>query len=296
MSFISSIFGGGGGSKTQTIRNVTEIPPQTAAEKALTGIQVEAAGEQLEFGRELKEQFPELFAQLESDLTKLTEASERVSEELGAGAPNLAEATDAVFAQLQSGGQVTAEDIQNVGRAVSAAFDVGARDISAAAERQLKDVRDILAPSRGLRPGDAPIQDVGGRIGEEATRQTGQLARGLGAAGAQELIDLPLRRATTLSNIALGQQQLGLQVTGFQQDLRNAALENRLRLAALQSETSLSLAGLQPVGAATLSTLTSARTAQPTISGTSTVTDRPGFIDFLRAGASAGLAASRGFG
>lgn len=283
MGFLSD----GGGTDTKA-QQVTTFPGPTPGETQLVGIQVEASQEQLDFGRTLKEDFPELFDLINTDLVKLNQASEAAIDKLGAESPNLQAATDEVFGQLATLGIATPAEIQQITAATTAAFEVGARDIEAGGQRALRDVRDILAPSRGLRPSDAPIQEAGGRIGEEVARQTGQLGRTLGATAAQAILDRPFQRAELASNIGLGQQQIATQNLGFQQELREAAFSNRIRLAALQTDTSLSLAGLSPTGAATLSTLAQTRIAQQTVAGTGSSNVRLGPLQITQGLSKAG--------
>ena len=153
---------------------------------------------------------------------------------------------------IEQGGRATEQDIADIKRAADAASAEGALALSNFAERQLIDIRDILTPSRGLRPGDTPIRDAGGRVGAEATRQFGELQQRLRTVQAQQELSLPLTRQGFTAELTGFQQNLAQAAREFQVGLRQQAFENRLRLAATRSGAFANLLGVPFAGTGAL--------------------------------------------
>lgn len=178
-----------------------KLPSVTADEQRLLQISVDLAREQLastqrqsEIQKFLFDQFPEIF-----DF---------------AGQPALdpnafAEDLDALRGDVNQ----SRVDIE---RAAENALRLGESDIARFQQQGLEGIRDVLAPSRGLRPGDSPILAAGGNIVEEALRQQGQLVRSVRGQEAAALSSLPFER--------------GAATLDFQQALAQQAFQNRLAL------------------------------------------------------------------
>lgn len=136
---------------------------------------------------------------------------------------------------IEKGGRATPEDIADIKRAADAASEEGAIAIRHFADRLLIDIRDVLTPARGLRPQDTPIREEGGRVGAEATRQFGELQARLRTVQAQQELTLPLARQGFTAELTGFQQNLAQAAREFQIGLRQQAFDNRLRLAATES-------------------------------------------------------------
>lgn len=151
--------------------------------------------------------------------------------------------------RLERGGRATDEEKRLIAEATGAAEAEGTSEIERFREESLRDIRDIMAPARGLRPTDTPIAgDASGRIAAEAVRQKGQLSSAMAKARAEGELNFPLARDALLSGIGQAQQQLAQGAQSFQQQLREAAFNARLAIAAQQTQGGLGLLGISPAG------------------------------------------------
>ena len=180
------------------------LPPPTEEERQLQKLSVKLADEQLsaaerqsELADFLFENMPELFESLR-----------------GSGALD----EDALGEELEAlrTGSATTEQKQLISDAVSHALELGESDINRFMQSGLERVRDVLAPERGLRPGDSPIMGLGSDITEEGQRMQGQLVNQLRGYEADTLLNMPFER--------------GLATTQLQAQLQQEAFNNRLRL------------------------------------------------------------------
>ena len=213
------------GSKT-----TTTVDPPSEEEKALQQKQLELADFQLE---ELRRQ-SELQQQFAADIGPLLEqqtADAELARERGEALfPVQEELLQLALDDIRRGGAATPEQIGLIEEAASAGIAAGGVDIERFRTEGLEALREELAPSLGLRPGDTPILDRGARVAAEATRQGGQLAQRFRGAAATAQLSLPLAQSQLLQASALGQQSLGLATQQFQEKLRQAAFTNRLNL------------------------------------------------------------------
>ncbi len=131
---------------------------------------------------------------------------------------------------LGGGPRLTPEQEANIAAASQAAFATGSADITAARQDALRDVREELAPSRGLRPSDTPIVDRGGRIAQESVRATGRLRSTIAGQEAAARISLPLEQSRLRQAASQFQQQQAAGATNVQNALRSNAFANRLNL------------------------------------------------------------------
>lgn len=145
-------------------------------------------------------------------------------------APLQQQLLEAQLKQAINGGNATPEQLAQIDAATSAAFNSGQSDINSASTDALTQLREQLAPGLGLRPTDTPILDRGDLIQKEAVRQLGQLRTNLAGTNATARINLPLAQqqignatANNTANIATATQQ-------FQQQLAQAAINNRMTL------------------------------------------------------------------
>ena len=147
-------------------------------------------------------------------------------------------------------GQLTPEEEALISQIEEQSIASGESDINRFTEEGLGLLKQEVGPSRGLRFGDAPILDRGGRLVGEGIRQQGQLQRDVRGRGAQQRLDFPLERQR------------------FQEMLRENSRRFRLGLAGTAGQLGLGFAGLtDPFKQQSL--FLAERLGQPTRVGTS---------------------------
>lgn len=149
--------------------------------------------------------------------------------------------------EIRRGGAATDEQKRLIGDVTNRALDAGTSDVRNALDYGLRDIREQLAPARGMRPDDAPIQDAGQRLALEALRQQGVLTSNLRGAQANAELNFPLNASQLTSSLTQFQQQFGTGMNQFMQQLRQQALSNRNAFSA-QLFTSPMAAGEQGIG------------------------------------------------
>jgi hypothetical protein len=200
------------------------------------------------------------------------------SSEQQAGAAGRQEVQDLLLQNLRNVAQSPEAISQAITGQADLAIESGLEDINSLARRLGITLRTELAPARGLRPTDTPILDRGGEIQRAGIEQAGQLIRGVRSAEAAQQAQLPLQIQQLLgqlggaqtqagqagagltsqlagasagldlsrlgfgSEVASGQQQLLGANQQFQQQLADAAAQNRLAL------TGQFLGGVQGAG------------------------------------------------
>lgn len=219
MGFISDIFGGG----SETVVQQANLTPE---QRELINRQVELADFQL---AELKRQ--------RRFQGQAFESAESTAEALDRPDAVQQELLDDQLDRIRAGGQATPEEIDLINQAVEQALAAGETDIERFRSEGLESLREELAPQLGLRPGDTPILDRGGRIVAESQRQQGQLVSGLRGQQALSRLNFPLQRASTVGVLNQNLQE-------FQSRLRQSAFTNRLQLAGARSTAGLGLAGV----------------------------------------------------
>lgn len=253
---MGGIFGGGSSGSSSTVVNV---PGPTAEETELTKQQIELQKQQIEILKQQRVEQGTAFEFLQKSLDELNKRQASLETD-----PVLKEITDLQLDVLRRGGRASPEERQLIKEATDAALAQGASDIETAQTAALKGVRDVLAPSRGLRPTDTPIQDQANQIGAEGVRQLGQLTRGLRGAQASAELDFPLARGQFLTEVSGFASNLAQASREFQAGLREQAFQNQLALAGMRQQGQLGLMGVQPSGAAALQALTNVRRSQTT--------------------------------
>jgi hypothetical protein len=180
--------------------------------------------------------------------------------------------------RIEAGGAATEEEKRLISEATQSAERLGAEQIGTFQREATETLRDVLAPSRGLRPTDRPIVERAEEVGRESIRQHGRLVGELAKTQAETTLQFPLQRGTILSQMGQFQQELALRKADFQTRLQQTAAENRLRLQGLRSQSTLGLLSVQPLGQSTLNTLISGRYGQQPV-----VTEQKGIADLLKA-------------
>lgn len=283
-------FLGGGSSGSST--TVVNVPGPTAEETELTKQQIELQKLQIEILQESREEQGIAFEFLQESLDELNRLSTEAADD-----PLTKELQEIQLDIIRRGGKASPEERESIKQATEFALAEGASDIEAFSKQAVTDIRDILAPARGLRPTDTPIVDRAAAVGVEATRQFGQLERNLRGAQATAELNFPLARGEFVAGVAAFQQQLQEGSRNFQQSLRDAAFANQLRLAGLQQEGSLGLLGIAPTGASALASIAAVRAAQTTTTSSFSKSSSPGFLGILGGvgGFLSGVGAVRGF-
>jgi hypothetical protein len=210
----------------------TTVQPSapTAEEAALQQKQLELATFQLEELRRQSTLQQEFAADIGPLLEQQTADAQLARERGEALFPIQEELLQLALDDIRRGGAATPEQIELIQQAGDAALERGGVDIERFRTEGLTALREELAPSLGLRPGDTPILDRGARVAAEATRQGGQLAAGVRGAEATARLNFPLAQSQLLQSSALGQQSLAQATSQFQDQLRQAAFTNRLNL------------------------------------------------------------------
>ena len=173
---------------------------------------------------------------------------------------------------IRQGTSATDQERALINAATEAAITSGTSDINEARRLGLEALREELAPSLGLRPGDTPILDRGARLAAESARQTGQLVTDLRGQQAEQELLFPLERGRFESQ-QIGQAQGD--ILGFRNLLANIQAEaanNRLRLAQGATGGGLGLLGAQTQGQFGLSSAISGFQA-PRLAGRTTRTE-----------------------
>ena len=239
-------------------KSTTSVPPISPEERRLADIGARLGEEQLG-NIQRQGEFQGLFSQfadplMQSLFSSLGLSGQRISDPnqalLSGGAPVSIQPTTGAGGTgtpgrlgFGSAGQPTTGQVSSdyetglINQAIEMALASGKSDIDTAFQESLDILKQNLAPSLGLRPGDTPIIDRGGKLALEATRQKSQLSRGLRGQQAQ-----------------------------FLQDLEQRSFANRAQLLGAIQGGGLGLAGLGGAGN-TLGALTAGRTAQSSTSG-----------------------------
>ena len=236
----------GGGSKT------TVVPAKATSEEialqkqqlVLGEAQLESIQQQTELQTKI---FDELFAEktpqeleieaLRGDLTiSQLERAERL-------APLEEELFNLQLEAIKNPG-ANEEQIALIEEAIQAAQISGEADITRFTSDALTQVKDVLAPRRGLRPTDSPIIDRGSEIARRGIDLKGDLTKKLAEIGATAKLNFPL----AVSQFQAGAAGVGTQISEaaqqFQQQLANSAIINRLNLTNVVSGSGLGLASI----------------------------------------------------
>ena len=234
MGFIGDILG----AKTKTVSRVA----LSGEQKELTQQQVTLGEFQLEELERQRTAQDEAFGAVEPSLD---EFDRFVAEQTGDTAQLDAaqdELLQDMLERIRAGGEATPLEIELINSATEQALAAGESDITRFLKEGLTQLREELAPQLGLRPGDTPILDRGGRAVAESARQQGQLVRDLRGQQFSTRLGFPLQRAGVLGGLNLGQQNIGQSIKEFQANLKQSAFINRLQLASGKAAAGLGLA------------------------------------------------------
>ncbi len=213
--------------KTKT---TTNVPPPTATELALQDKQLELATfqlTQLQTQADLQAQFAE---QLGPALEQQQLDADAARDQLAITQPIQNELLQLALDDARQGTAATPEQISLIEEAGDAAVERGSTDIERFRTDSLTALREELAPSLGLRPGDTPILDRGSRVAAEATRLGGNLSESVRGAEATAKLNFPLAQGQLALAQTTGASSVSQAMADFQSRLRSAAFSNRLSL------------------------------------------------------------------
>jgi len=155
----------------------------------------------------------------------------------GAGDPIVDELVQGDLNRIRGGGEASDYQRQYLQQIADESIGLANSDIDAGLSDSLMQVRDILAPSRGLRTTDSPILDRGQLLAKEALRLKSQFAGSARAAQAKGMLEYPLAQGQVV-----GEWSSALK--DFQDRLKQSATQNRLALLSGIQGGGLALAGV----------------------------------------------------
>lgn len=132
--------------------------------------------------------------------------------------------------EIRRGGRATDEQKALIGEIANRAIETGDTDISRFLDKGFQQLREDLAPARGLRPTDSPMLDAGGQVLEEALRQKGQLTSQVRGAQANAELNFPLNASQVYSAQNQFQQNFNANMGQFLSQQRQTAEQNRSAL------------------------------------------------------------------
>lgn len=256
----------GGGSKSTTTTTVTQTPE----ERAFTQKQIELATQQLRLVEEQHGWQSELYQLTKPLLQKYglmvdQEFADYNTPEAAAlrdkyrtleGAqldsqirnlPIQEELLQRQLDEIRRGGRATDEQKALIGEIANRALEAGESDIGNFLQRGLGQIREELAPARGLRPTDSPMIDAGGELAMEALRQQGLLTSNIRGAQANAELNFPLNASQVYGQANQWQQQFNQGMNQFLAGMRQNAVQNRAQLMG-QMFTAPMAAGEQGIG------------------------------------------------
>jgi hypothetical protein len=146
---------------------------------------------------------------------------------------------------IRQGPGATPEQQRLINESTEAQIRRGEEDILGFGREALGLITQEVAPSRGLRPSDTPIQDRAFRLGGELARQQGQLVSNLRGGQALAELNFPLAAQAQQAGISQFQQGLAQSQQQFQQQLQQQAIANRLNLFGQVGQLGLGSIGAQ---------------------------------------------------
>lgn len=163
---------------------------------------------------------------------------------LGGQQGNLNAGLNQLAGNIAGGYAATPQQISLIQQATQGAYNAGAANINQQTTQGLQQLRNELAPARGLRPNDTPIVDRGAQIVSQGNAALSSLNSQLQGQAAQQQLQYPLQvGAQNLAGLGL-EGQYATQQQAFLSQLQQQALQNRLSLAGALSGTGLNIAGL----------------------------------------------------
>lgn len=238
-----------GGSKTTSTTTVT----QTAEEKEYTKQQIELAKQQLQFLQEehgwqseiytltkpLLQKYSLMveqdFAEMQTPEYQAMKAKQAQLDSLNLDSalrqvPIQEELLQRQLDEIRRGGAATDEQKALIKQIADRAIETGQGDINRFLGSGLDQVRNQMAPARGMRPDDGPMVDAAQRVLEEAVRSQGQLSSQVRGAQADAELNFPLNAGNITNGWNQWQQTYNQNMNQFMSGLKDKAVQNRTAL------------------------------------------------------------------
>lgn len=239
----------GGGQKSTTATQYQQTPE----EKEYNQVQIDLAKQQLaltqeqhgwnseifamtkpllaKYGLMVEQQFNDYNSPEASDLRKRYASLENAQlDQQIRNMPIQDELMQLQLDEIRRGGRATDEQKRLIGEIADRAIETGDTDISRFLDKGFLQMREELAPARGLRPTDSPILDAGGQVLEEALRQKGQLTSQVRGAQANAELNFPLNASQVYSAQNQFQQNFNANMGQFLAQQRAQGDQNRAAL------------------------------------------------------------------
>jgi len=238
-----------GGSKTTSSTTVTRTPEEIEYTKQ----QIELAKQQLALVQEehgwqseiyaltkpLLEKYALMvdqdFAEMQSPAYQEMKAKQQLLDTANIDAqlrnlPMQEELLQRQLDEIRRGGAATDEQKRLIKDVADRALDAGSTDISRFMGTGLDQIRNQMAPARGMRPDDGPMQEAAQRVLEEAVRQQGQLSQQVRGAQSQAELNFPLAAGQVTNQANQWQQGFNQDMNQFLSGLKTQAAQNRTAL------------------------------------------------------------------
>lgn len=132
--------------------------------------------------------------------------------------------------EIRRGGAATDEQKRLIADVADRALASGETDINRFLGTGLDQIRNQMAPARGMRPDDGPMVEAAQRVLEEAVRQQGQLSQQVRGAQSQAELNFPLNAAQVTNQANQWQQGFNANMNEFLSGLKTQAAQNRTAL------------------------------------------------------------------
>jgi len=239
----------GGGSKTTTSTTVTRTPEEIEYTKQ----QIELAKQQLALVEEehgwqseiyaltkpLLEKYALMvdqdFAEMQSPEYQAMKAKQQQLDTANIDAqlrnlPMQEELLQRQLDEIRRGGAATDEQKRLIKDVADRALAGGETDINRFLGTGLDQIRNQMAPARGMRPDDGPMQEAAQRVLEEAVRQQGQLSQQVRGAQSQAELNFPLAAGQVTNQANQWQAGFNQDMNQFLSGLKTQAVQNRTAL------------------------------------------------------------------
>lgn len=238
-----------GGGKTTSTTTVT----QTAEEKEYTKQQIELAKQQLKLVEEqhgwqseiytltkpLLEKYALMvdqdFAEYNSPEVAALRAKQRELDTAQVDSairqlPVQEELMQLQLDEIRRGGRATPEQKALIDQIAARALESGEADIGRFMSTGMNQLRENVAPARGMRPDDGPMVEANQKVLEEALRQQGGLVSDIRGAAANAELNFPLNASQITGGFNQWQQGFNQNMNQFLSQLNQKATQNRSQL------------------------------------------------------------------
>ena len=213
---------------------VFNVPPPSAEETQLLLQEIQLAQARIDQLIMSGQFMAGIFANLPSELEQIKanpDAAKAIQEgnfKLAISSlPQVQELLNKEAASIANGGKVDPQTAAYIDEVYQGQLATGKSDINENTRQILEQLREELAPSLGLRPGDTPIQDRGGRVAAESVRQQGQLTRDIASRTAEAKLNFPLTQGQASSERTKNFADISSGAVDFQKQLQQQAFINR---------------------------------------------------------------------